>query len=172
MSELRSHSVAFSGHRTFKMRDDTLFSLSSAEDSIASRLDKQLDLLFQKGYRIFLCGMAEGFDLEAAEAVLRLKARNRNTRPPIQLHAVIPYPRQAERFSPADRMRYRSILDQTDQCILLSPAYHPGCFHVRNDYLIDHASLLLCYYNGSKGGTQYTVRRALKKGLPISNLYP
>ena len=75
-------------------------------------------------------------------------------------------------LSPADRTRYEAVLERADERILLSPVYHAGCFHVRNDYLVDHASLLLCYYNGTQGGTRYTVRRALKAGLPVVNLYP
>ena len=180
MTDPRPHIVAFSGHRTFKMQGDDLFSSHSAEeepaDTLAGRLDHQLDLLLAAGYDTFLCGMAEGFDLEAAEAVLRLKGRNRQVpgtaSQPIRLIAVIPYQRQAARFSPTDRNRYDAAIRQADERILLSPTYYAGCFHARNDYLVDHASLLLCYYNGTKGGTQYTVHRALKRGVPVINLYP
>ena len=180
MTDSRLHTVAFSGHRTFKMRGDTLFVGHSAgttpAETLAERLDRQLDRLLAAGYDTFLCGMAEGFDLEAAEAVLRLKTRNLpvsgQESHPIRLVAVVPYLRQASHFTPTDRNRYKEVMRQADKRILLSELYHAGCFHVRNDYLVDHASLLLCYYNGTKGGTQYTVRRALKAGISILNLYP
>ncbi len=189
MSDPRLHTVAFSGHRTFKMSGDDLFSPPAGEgrpaDTLALRLDRQLERLHREGYDTFLCGMAEGFDLEAAEAVLRLRDRTagepdsvphaletESTPGTVRLIAVIPYARQAAQFSPADRTRYEAVLERADERILLSPVYHAGCFHVRNDYLVDHASLLLCYYNGTQGGTRYTVRRALKAGLPVVNLYP
>ena len=59
-----------------------------------------------------------------------------------------------------------------DDAVVLSPVYHAGCYAVRNNYLVDHASLLVAWYDGSPGGTRYTVRRALGRGLEVVNLCP
>lgn len=43
---------------------------------------------------------------------------------------------------------------------------------MRNNYLVDHASLLVAWYDGSPGGTRHTVSRALRRGLEFVNLHP
>ena len=55
---------------------------------------------------------------------------------------------------------------------MLSDRYYPECFYRRNDFLVDHARVLVAWYDGSPGGTRYTVRRALGRGLEILDLHP
>ncbi len=148
--------VSFSGHRTYK--DD---------ETNRHRLDAMLASCHAAGYRRFLSGMAEGFDLAAAEAVLRLRARH----PDVWLGAFVPFRGQARRFSEIDRARYERILATADECRILSERYEGGCFHARNDLLVEEGELLLCYYDGSPGGTRHTLRKAHRKGIRIVNLY-
>lgn len=76
------------------------------------------------------------------------------------------------RFSPADRERFRRVLAEADSVEVLAPAYHRGCYAVRNDFLVYNARVLVAWYDGSPGGTRYTVRRALGRGLEVVNLCP
>ena len=124
--------------------------------------------LHAHGFRTFLCGMAVGFDLAAAEAVLEL----RDSLPGLRLVAVVPFGGQEARFSHADRARYRAAMASADDAVVLSPVYRAGCYAVRNNYLVDHASLLVAWYDGSPGGTRHTVSRALRRGLEFVNLHP
>jgi conserved hypothetical protein len=71
-----------------------------------------------------------------------------------------------------DRERFRRVLAAADHSVTLSPSYHAGCYAVRNNYLVEHAALLVAWYDGSPGGTHYTVRRALGRGLEFINLHP
>lgn len=155
MTNDRQTTAAFTGHRTYA-------------DDVPEALRANLDLLYARGIRTFLCGMAVGFDLAAAEAVLTCRAGRQDAR----LVAVVPFEGQEDRFLQADRARYRRILDEADATVVLSPAYHRGCYAVRNDYLVDHASVLIAWYDGSAGGTHYTVQRALRRRLEIVNLHP
>lgn len=91
--------------------------------------------------------------------------------PGLRLVAVVPFPGQASRFSAADHERFHRVLAAADRSVTLSPSYHAGCYAVRNNYLVDHASLLVAWYDGSPGGTHYTVRRALARGLELVNLH-
>ena len=91
--------------------------------------------------------------------------------PGLTLVAVVPFAGQEGRFSAADRERFRRVLAAADRCVVLAPAYHAGCYAVRNNYLVEHASLLVAWYDGSPGGTHYTVRRALRRGLELVNLH-
>lgn len=163
-------SVAFSGHRTFKsMPTDTdLFADPNEHNSeaISRRLRQTITTLYDEGYRHFLCGMAEGFDLLAAEAVKEL----RDDLPGLRLTAVIPFPGQATGFDHQTRERYDDMLAGCDNAVTICNSYAKDCFHRRNDYMIDNSSVLVCYFNGSKGGTEYTVKRALKAGSRIINL--
>lgn len=164
-------SVAFSGHRTFKTTpmDGDLFASSQEyiPASLTQRLRQTVMLLYDEGFRHFLCGMAEGFDLLAAEAVMGLRGDLTG----LQLTAVIPFPEQAARFDRQTRDRYDNVLACCDNTVTICNSYSMDCFHRRNDYLTDNSDVLVCYFNGSKGGTAYTVRRALKAGSRVINLY-
>ena len=151
----RRTSVAFTGHRTYR-------------GAAADALRRTVGELYARGFRTFLSGMAVGFDLAAAEAVLEL----RDSLPGLRLVAVVPFGGQEARFSHADRARYRAAMASADDAVVLSPVYRAGCYAVRNNYLVDHASLLVAWYDGSPGGTRYTVRRALGRGLEVVNLCP
>lgn len=147
--------VAFTGHRTY------------CGDG-ADALRRTVEALYERGFRVFLSGMAVGFDLAAAETVLEMRAR----RSDVRLVAVVPFEGQQTRFSAADRARFDRVLAAADEVEVLSPVYHRGCYAVRNDFLVDHAAVVVAWYDGMPGGTHYTVRRALRRGLEIINLHP
>lgn len=148
-------SVAFTGHRSYR-------------GEAGEALSHALESLHARGFRTFLSGMAAGFDLAAAEAVLVLRDRH----PDVQLIAVVPFRGQGDTFTARVRQRYEAILAAADQTVCLSDGFHPGCYMVRNDWLVDHAAVLVAWYDGSDGGTRYTVRRALSLGREILSLHP
>lgn len=164
----RLHTAAFSGHRSFKTGAGSLFEPHGADDRISAgeRLRAIVSKLADQGYTHFLCGMAEGFDLLAGETVLSLRAEY----PHLKLVAVIPFPGQASSFDRAARTLYDRVLTAADAKIMISPSYSSDCFLRRNDWLVDNASVLVCRFNGTKGGTEYTVRRAIGSGLKIINI--
>ncbi len=154
MNPMLENRVAFTGHRTYPYD--------------ATRLRTVLEELYTAGNRIFLSGMAVGFDLAAAEAVLSLRERHAD----VVLIAVVPFRGQAERFSEKDRERFYRILAEADKQVLLSERYHAGVYRVRNNFLVDHAATLVTWYDGHKGGTHYTIRRALYRHRRLIHLHP
>lgn len=126
----RRTSVAFTGHRTYR-------------GAAADALRRTVGELYARGFRTFLSGMAVGFDLAAAEAVLELRERV----PGVRLVAAVPFRGQEMRFSPADRERFRRVLAEADSVEVLAPAYHRGCYAVRNDFLVDNARVLVAWYD-------------------------
>lgn len=174
MTEDRLTTVAFTGHRTYG-------------GQAAAALRATVGELYVRGFRTFLCGMAMGFDLAAAEAVLACRDFETGSAfspaaapdphfphtpmPGLRLVAVIPFRGQESRFPAVDRERFRRVLAAADHSVTLSPSYHAGCYAVRNNYLVEHAALLVAWYDGSPGGTHYTVRRALGRGLEFINLH-
>lgn len=120
----------------------------------------------EENVQTFMSGMALGFDMLAAETVLSFK----EAYPQIDLHCILPCRDQDKYFSEVDKKRYLNILSCADKIVYTSQDYSPWCMHVRNDYLVDYADLALAYLVNNRGGTFYTVSRAIKKGIPIKNL--
>ena len=75
-----NETMAFTGHRSIA---------PSKAGQIRQNVRKQIKDLYIKGIRFYLCGMALGFDMLAAEEVLALK----ETLPSLKLIAVVPFSR-------------------------------------------------------------------------------
>ena len=45
-----------------------------------------------------------------------------------------------------------------------------SCMQRRDRYMVDHASLLIAAFDGSAGGTRYTVEYAMRRGLDVVDL--
>ncbi len=152
-------SAAFTGHRHIPY---------VKYPQIKGRLKVTIYNAYLQGIRNFQCGMAVGFDMLAAEAVLELKGQLHD----ISLSVIVPYRNQNECFTPSAREKYNAILEKADDVTVLSEDYYTRCFHERNDYMIRHSSLLIAYFDGiPKGGTFYTCSKAASKGVPVNNLY-
>lgn len=152
-------SVAFTGHRYIP---------DIKRNDLCVKLEKAIMENHSKGVRNFLCGMAVGFDLLAAEAVL--KARKEH--PYIMLTAIVPFRLQYERWSEREKLRYHSIISKADKVVVLSEHYYNGCLLRRNDYMLSRCNGVIAYYDGTpKGGTYYTVRKAMQMKLSVLNLF-
>ena len=135
---------AFTGHREI------------SEDFDEELLDRVVTDLIKCGTEVFYTGMAMGFDLIAAECVLRLKKKFKK----LKLVACIPYKGQAVGYTSSEKVRYQRILDCCDESICLSEEYHDGCFFERNRYMVDSCDVVIAYLRKKRGGTYYTVNYA------------
>ena len=155
----RAATAAFSGHR---------FIDASQREYVKKRLSNAVLDAYGKGIRNFISGFAIGFDMMAAEVVAALK----QSHPDIILTAAIPFNGQASRFSFYDRKRYDRLLEVADEVIVLSDSFYPRCFLDRDEFMVNNASSLIAYYDGrEKGGTFYTIRKALAQNIPIVNVF-
>ena len=195
MTEDRLTTVAFTGHRTYGGQAAAAlratvgelyalgFDLAAAEAVLACR-DSQTASVFSPA-----AASAAAFPSVAASAAVPPASAfspavdsvsaffpephsPHMPMPGLRLVAVIPFRGQESRFPAVDRERFRRVLAAADHSVTLSPSYHAGCYAVRNNYLVEHAALLVAWYDGSPGGTHYTVRRALGRGLEFINLHP
>ncbi len=117
-------------------------------------------------------GACYGFDLLTAGLVLEKKKLIPFDNPvKLRLIAAVPYEEQAAEWTEADRDIYYDTLALCDEVVTLNTRYRRGCFHERNRWMVDRASRLVCYHDGSASGTGYTVLYAQKKGLEIVNLF-
>ena len=143
----------FTGHRVIKDLDFQL-------------LDRVIENLIKNGCRRFLCGMAKGFDLSAAESVIAFMGNYSG----IELVACIPCEGQSDAFSATDKARYARILENCTEVITLSKEYYSGCMHFRDRYMVENSDTVLCYLRRKSGGTYYTVNYAKKLDKKIIEL--
>lgn len=155
----------FSGYRPSKFpfklnNDDVNFSI------FQKHLFTTIESLIDDGCRTFYCGMAMGFDIIAAEAVLYFRGKIPN----INLICVIPFEEQEKAYSQAWKNRYNFILQACDEVILLSKEYHNGCYQNRNKFMVDNSDYVVTWYDGQAGGTRNTLLYAQKKKRTIVNI--
>lgn len=147
--------VSFTGHRNYN-------------NSANNKLRDTITSLYNIGARIFRVGMAEGFDMTAAEIVIELMSEHND----IALEAYIPWPEFANHFNNSEAQRYDNILKHCSSLYLASDEFNKGVYHKRNDMLVEDANYLVAWWDGSSSGTGYTVKQARKKHLKLINLYP
>lgn len=161
----RENTCCFTGHRPDKLPWQT----DEADPrciALKQELQVALENAYDEGYRHFICGMALGCDLYFGEAVVAL----REAHPDVTLEAAVPCEEQADRWSEEEQARYRHLLEHCDFETMVQRHYTKGCMLRRNRYMVDHSSLLLAAYDGTAGGTMYTVTYAIKQGISIRGL--
>lgn len=158
----RQESCCFTGHRPAKLPWRY-----NEEDSRCLRLKQRIadavETAYEEGYRHFICGMAMGCDLYFCECALALRERC----PDVTVEAAIPCPTQADTWPATQRERHQSLVARCDFETLVSARYSPSCMQRRDRYMVDHASLLIAAFDGSAGGTRYTVEYAMRRGISI-----
>lgn len=157
-----SVSCCFSGHRPGKLPWDTDENDPRCFD-LKQEISSRLQGIYKSGYRHFICGMAAGCDLYFAEAVLALRRRF----PDVTLEAAIPCDGQADSWPPALRKRYDALVAECDEVTFVQHTYTPGCMQRRNQYMVEHSSLLLACYDGQPGGTMSTILYARRHGCQV-----
>jgi len=158
--------AAFTGHRKKRLLCEGTDRQVPASQIREETADMVL-YLYGQGYREFYTGMAEGFDMIAAEAVLQLRKHHED----MALVAAIPFRAQPAWFDPEDQLLYRELLGQADRVVMLSEKYYRGCYLRRDEYMVSRASLVVAYWdNVREGGTYHTVRKAVERGRTVINL--
>lgn len=160
-------SCCFTGNRPEKLpwrENEKDLRCLLAQDQIYIALEDA----YGRGFRHFICGMARGSDLYFAELVLQLRVKY----PCVTLEAAIPYRGQCDTWSDADKARYLHLVEQCDTVTVLQEEYTPACMQKRNQYMVDHSSLVIALYSGTPGGTRSTLLYALRQGIETMILSP
>ncbi len=157
MMNCREKTCCFTGHRKIPPEQ---------KEEITRRLNETLIELINRGYLYFGAGGALGFDTMAEQAVLSLKKEY----PQIKLILALPCKSQANSWSTEDKEIYQEIIDKADKVVYTSQEYFRGCMQKRNRHLVDYSSVCVCYLTKDTGGSAYTVRYAISKGLRIENV--
>lgn len=130
--------------------------------------EKKLKLLFvnliEKGYKVFLCGMAVGFDTACCKVLSQLKLKY-----DIKIVACVPFIGQERSFSYEQKEEYYFLLDECDEKVIVSEYSVKSAYLERNRVMVDNCDLLVSYLYENKGGTFYTVNYAKKLNKEIIN---
>ncbi|MCR5135962.1 MAG: DUF1273 domain-containing protein [Oscillospiraceae bacterium] len=156
----REITCCFTGHRPVRLPWST-----NEKDprciSLKEQIAASLEGIYASGYRHFISGMAIGCDTYFAEAVLALRERH----PDVTLEAAVPCDDQADRWTKRQQAVYADILSRCDTVTHVSHLYTPDCMMRRNEYMIEHSSLLLACFSGRGSGTMKTILCAERSGL-------
>jgi uncharacterized phage-like protein YoqJ len=146
--------AAFTGHRLNKFHPT---------ENLAARL-AELVLSYEVG--TVYNGLAVGFDQWAAWQSVHMG---------LKVIGCAPFKGQHLKWPPRGQQDYRDLLftikaaGGTNHIICEGP-YAPEKMQIRNQYMVDHADLVIAYFDGSPGGTANCVRYAKSKGKPVINL--
>lgn len=167
METERNHICCFTGYRPDKLpwgmdEQDPRCLLLKA--SIAQELER----LYYLGFRHFISGMALGSDLYFAEAALELREKHSE----LTVEGAVPCAKQSDRWPADQRRRWRDILDHCDLETMVQQNYDRWCMHHRDRYMVERSAAILAVFDGSPGGTQYTLNYAMNQGLDILLLDP
>ena len=147
---------AFTGHRNIAEKDRKM---------LEEKLDILLPELAEKGVERFICGCALGFDTLAAQAVLRLKEKHN-----VFFELALPCKDQTLKWNEKQKAEYNRIKERADRVNVLFDKYVTGCMQFRDAFMVDNSDILISYYRGRPGGTQYTYLYAENRGLKIIRL--
>lgn len=159
--------VAFTGHRKERILQgcgNNPLILKRIKEAVV----RQVTELHRQGYKVYYTGMANGFDMAAAEAVLQVREEYGD----IMLVAAVPFRKQPLWFDAEDQLLYACLLERVDRVVMVSENYHKGCYLRRDEYMVRKADVIVAYWDlVPKGGTFYTVSKAMESGKPVINIY-
>lgn len=141
---------AFTGHRIL---DD-----SFSKDFLKQNVENLLD----RGYRVFLVGMALGFDTECFHVLEKLRRKIS-----LKIIACIPCSEQPDTFGKTQKDEYFRMLKESDEQILVSPSYYNGCMQKRNRFMVDNSTVVVAFVRKNRGGAYSTVKYAEKQRKEI-----
>lgn len=152
--------IGVTGHRPNKLWG---YDLSEPRyQNVARALEGLAD---QLGARGLITGMALGFDQLCADVAIQ----NRN----IRSIAAVPFDGQALRWPSQSQKIYKQQLAQMDEKVVVSDGnYSPEKMHRRNQWIVDHADVMVALWDGTSGGTGHCVHSAEIANKPIFRLDP
>lgn len=160
------NSCCFTGYRPEKF-DFPLEESNPQYRQFFTRLVTGIADMINNGCTDFYCGMAQGFDIMAGEHVALIKKLNKR----IRLIGVVPYEGQEKGWSHEWQSRYRALLAECDEVVTLNTQYTKWVFQQRNEYMVDRSRYCLTYFDGKRGGTDNTVKYAVKHSRVVLNIY-
>lgn len=141
---------AISGHRRLPENFDR------------ENLKRILTEFVKRDFDTFLIGMALGFDTVCFNILEELRKEYK-----INLIACVPCLNQDYNFTSEQKKEYLRMLNSANQVVYVNRNYSKYCMSIRNRFMVDNASVLICYLRQNFGGTYSTKKYAEKSGKLI-----
>ena len=158
MADLRQRTCCFTGHREISEKD---------LPGILERTERAVRRLIEQGVIFFGVGGAIGYDTEAAKLLFRLRATDY---PQIKVILVYPFEGFTSRWSGEQRAEYARLLPQYDKAVCVAQRASREAYLARDRHLVDGSAYCIAYCTRNSGGTAYTLRYAMDKGVEIYNI--
>lgn len=154
---MREQACCFTGHRDVA---------EPSVESVVERTEEYIKALVQRGVKFFGVGGAVGYDTLVAKLLFRLRETEL---PDIKVILVYPFDGYTDRWRPDQKADALLIRDRYDKIVKVSDKPGKAAYLQRDRHLVDGSAHCICYCARSSGGTAYTVRYALNKGLYVFN---
>ena len=145
----------FTGHRPGKIR--------STEEAVRAALRAEIEQAIADGFTAFITGMAPGVDTWAALEVLSLQEQH----PAVQLVCAVPFEGVEKNRTDEEIAAFRSILQKAAHIEYVCKKRGRWNFIARDRWMVDHARRVIAVFNGTPGGTEYTLGYAQRKEREI-----
>ena len=154
---MREKTCCFTGHRDIPKSEIGL---------VMKRTEEYVKALVQRGVKFFGVGGALGYDALAAKLLFRLRA---SELPGIKVILVYPFDGYMDRWTIRQRADALLMKPKYDKIVKVSDEPGRDAYLQRDRHLVDGSAFCICYCTRRDGGTAYTVRYALSKGLKVFN---
>ena len=162
----RERSCCFSGHRPENFPAD-----KARIEYLCRLVADTAAILYYKGIDTFITGMARGFDLLAADTLVK----DPDIGSKIHLICAVPYADHRREMKTAQEdMLYRKLIKRADLIVCLGDEYRKDCYKLRNSFMINNSSNLIAYLkdeNSLRSGTGMTCNLARKAGHTLYMIY-
>ena len=145
----------FTGHRPEKIK--------GTEKEIRLKLREEINRAISSGYDTFITGLAPGVDTWAALEVLKIKESNKN----IKHFCAVPFKGVEKNRTKEQIIDFNYIISNSNDMIYISEKYARWCFLARDKWMVNRSKRVIAVFNGTKGGTEFTISYAKKKGREI-----
>lgn len=155
-----SWTIAITGHRPKSLDNDYTYK-SEQWQYIRSELTETFEKMNPDK---IITGMALGVDTVAAEVAMTLN---------IPFIAAVPFPGQADAWTPEQKDHYGTLLSYAEEVHTLDKGpYHPMLMQKRNEWMVDRADIVVAVWTGFKGGTRNCIEYALRNQVPVWRIDP
>lgn len=136
---------------------------------VKSALAEMVLTAINNGFLSFISGGAQGVDQWFANIVLDYKKEIKE----IKLIMAIPFSEQDKIWPEKAKQHWRWLCNQADYVhIVCDEGYANWKMQRRNEWMVDHSSLVFAIWDGSAGGTHNCIKYARKQKKPILHFNP
>ena len=165
MESQQSKTVSLTGYDTETIPN--LTTNTNLLNIIACEFYDTIQQLYDKGFTTYLSSIKNGFDLIAAEAILKHKKEYLD----IKLIVAVPCIGQESSFNNLEKTRYKAICELADKVIFTASNDHENIPYIHQQYLLTNCSQLICCYDESKIKKTYLINQIIGAKIPIINIY-